>query len=94
MLGYLNGISFLGYDFQSYPNSQKTSLNILTYPNISYHIPTYHSESPSSASSSLAAAAKAADTAIKRAVADAVAGESGRIEPLLLGLGRPGVNGV
>ena len=41
MLGYLNGISFLGYDFQSYPNSQKISLNILTYPFISYHIPTY-----------------------------------------------------
>ncbi len=41
MLGYLNGISFLGYDFQSYPNSQKISLNILTYPIISYHIPTY-----------------------------------------------------
>ncbi len=41
MLGYLNGISCLGYDFQSYPNSQKISLNILTYPYISYHIPTY-----------------------------------------------------
>jgi hypothetical protein len=41
MLGYLNGISFLGYDFQSYPNSQKISLNILRYPFISYHIPTY-----------------------------------------------------
>ncbi len=41
MLGYLNGISFMGYDFQSYPNSQKVSLNILTYPYISYHIPTY-----------------------------------------------------
>ena len=41
MLGYLNGISFLGYNFQSYPNSQKISLNILTYPYISYHIPTY-----------------------------------------------------
>jgi hypothetical protein len=41
MLGYLNGISFLGYDFQSYPNSQKISLHILTYPFISYHIPTY-----------------------------------------------------
>ena len=41
MLGYLNGISFLGYDFQSYPNSQKISLNILSYPFISYHIPTY-----------------------------------------------------
>ena len=41
MLGYLNGISFLGYDFQSYSNSQKISLNILTYPTISYHIPTY-----------------------------------------------------
>jgi hypothetical protein len=41
MLGYLNGISFMGYDFQSYPNSQKISLSILTYPNISYHIPTY-----------------------------------------------------
>ncbi len=38
MLGYLNWISFLGYDFQSYPNSQKISLNILTYPYISYHI--------------------------------------------------------
>jgi hypothetical protein len=37
MLGYLNGISFLGYD----PNSQKISLNILRYPFISYHIPTY-----------------------------------------------------
>ncbi len=37
----------------------------------------------SESSASLAAAAKAADTAIKRAVADAVAGESGRIEPLL-----------
>jgi hypothetical protein len=35
MLGYLNGISFLGYDFQAYPNSQKISLNILSYPNIS-----------------------------------------------------------
>jgi hypothetical protein len=41
MLGYLNGISFMGYDFQSYPNSQKISLNILSYPFISYHIPTY-----------------------------------------------------
>ncbi len=41
MLGYLNGISFLGYDFESYPNSQKTFLNILPYPTISYHIPTY-----------------------------------------------------
>ncbi len=41
MLGFLNVICFLGYDFQSYPNSQKTSLNILTYPFISYHIPTY-----------------------------------------------------
>ncbi len=41
MLGYLNGIRFLGYDFQSYPNSQKISLNILTNPIISYHIPTY-----------------------------------------------------
>jgi hypothetical protein len=41
MLGYLNEISFLGYDFQSYPNSQKISLNILTYPYISYHIPKY-----------------------------------------------------
>ncbi len=41
MLGYLNGISFLGYDFQSYPNSQKISLHILRYPFISYHIPTY-----------------------------------------------------
>ena len=35
ILGYLNWISFLGYDLQSYPNSQKTSLNILAYPNIS-----------------------------------------------------------
>ena len=41
MLGYLNGISFLGYDFQSYPNSQKISLHILRYPFVSYHIPTY-----------------------------------------------------
>ena len=41
MLGYLNWISFLGYDFQSYPNSQKISLNILTYPIISYHILSY-----------------------------------------------------
>jgi hypothetical protein len=41
MLGYLNWISFLGYDFQSYPNSQKISLNILAYPYISYHILSY-----------------------------------------------------
>ncbi len=41
MLGYLNWISFLGYDFQSYPNSQKISLSILTYPIISYHILSY-----------------------------------------------------
>ncbi len=41
MLGYLNWISFLGYDFQSYPNSQKISLNILTNPYISYHILSY-----------------------------------------------------
>jgi hypothetical protein len=41
ILGYLNGISFLGYDFQSYPNSQKISLHILRYPFVSYHIPTY-----------------------------------------------------
>ncbi len=41
MLGYLNWISFLGYDFQLYPNSQKISLNILTYPYISLHILSY-----------------------------------------------------
>ncbi len=41
MLGYLNRISFLGYDFQSYPNSQKISLNILTYPYISLYILSY-----------------------------------------------------
>ncbi len=35
------GISFLGYDFQSYPNFHKISLNILTYPYISYHILPY-----------------------------------------------------
>ncbi len=33
--------NLLGYDFQSYPNSQKISHHILTYPFISYHIPTY-----------------------------------------------------
>ncbi len=41
MLGYLDWISFLGYDFQSYPNSQKISLDILTYPYTSYHILSY-----------------------------------------------------
>jgi hypothetical protein len=41
MLGYLDWISFLGYDFQSYPYSQKISLNILSYPIISYHILSY-----------------------------------------------------
>ncbi len=41
ILGYLNGISFLGYDFQSYPKSKKISLHILRYPFVSYHIPTY-----------------------------------------------------
>ncbi len=41
ILGYLNWISFLGYDFQSYPNSQKISLHILAYPYISYHILSY-----------------------------------------------------
>jgi hypothetical protein len=45
MLGYLNWISFLGYDFQSYPYSQKISLNILTYPYISYHILSYPKKS-------------------------------------------------
>jgi hypothetical protein len=55
MLGYLNGISFLGYDFQSYPNSQKISHHILTYPFISYHIPTY-SKISSGANSQMSAA--------------------------------------
>ncbi len=41
ILGYLNWISFLGYDLQSYPNSQKISLNILAYPYISFHILSY-----------------------------------------------------
>ncbi len=41
ILGYLNWISFLGYDLQSYPNSKKISLNILAYPYISYHILSY-----------------------------------------------------
>ena len=41
ILVYLNWISFLGYDFQSCPNSQKISLNILAYPYISYHILSY-----------------------------------------------------
>ncbi len=43
MLGYLDWISFLGYDLHSYPNSQKIfiSLHILTYPYISLHILRY-----------------------------------------------------
>ncbi len=41
ILGYLNWISFLGYDLQSCPNSQKISLNILEYPYISYHVLSY-----------------------------------------------------
>jgi hypothetical protein len=41
ILGYLNWISFLGYDLQSYPNSKRISLNILEYPYISYHILSY-----------------------------------------------------
>jgi hypothetical protein len=41
MLGYLGWISFLGYDLHSYPNSQRISLHILTYPYISLHILSY-----------------------------------------------------
>ena len=41
ILGYLNWMSFLGYDLQSYPNSQKISRNILAYPYISFDILSY-----------------------------------------------------
>jgi hypothetical protein len=39
-MGYLFW-DMISNHIQSYPNSQKISLNILTYPYISYHIPTY-----------------------------------------------------
>ena len=39
--GYLDWISFLGYDLHSYPKSQKISFLILSYPFISFHILTY-----------------------------------------------------
>ncbi len=41
ILGHLDWISFLGYDLHSYPNSQKISCHVLTYPYISLHILAY-----------------------------------------------------
>ncbi len=40
-MGYLNRISFLGYNLKSYPDYQKISYNILSYPIISFHILSY-----------------------------------------------------
>ena len=40
-MGYLFRISFLGYNLKSYPDFQKISYNILSYPIISYHIHKY-----------------------------------------------------
>jgi hypothetical protein len=41
IFGYLDCISFLGYDLHSCPNFQKISCHILTYPCISLHILLY-----------------------------------------------------
>jgi hypothetical protein len=38
IVGYLDWISFLGYDLHSYPKSQKISFHILSYSYISLHI--------------------------------------------------------
>ncbi len=40
-MGYLVRISFLGYNIKSYPDYQKISYNILSYPIISFHILSY-----------------------------------------------------
>ena len=40
-MGYLCRISILGYDLKSYPDYQKISLHILSYPIISFHILSY-----------------------------------------------------
>ena len=40
-MGYLVRISFLGYNLKSYPDYQKISYNILSYPIISFHILKY-----------------------------------------------------
>jgi hypothetical protein len=40
-MGYPVRISFLGYNLKSYPDYQKISYNILSYPIISYHILSY-----------------------------------------------------
>ena len=41
IVGYLDWISFLGYDLHSYPKSQKISFHILPYPFISLLILRY-----------------------------------------------------
>jgi len=40
-MGYLFRISFLGYNLKSYPDFQKISFNIQSYPIISFHIYIY-----------------------------------------------------
>jgi hypothetical protein len=40
-MGYLIRISFLGYNLKSYPDYQKISYNILSYPFIPFHIHSY-----------------------------------------------------